>query len=184
MSKYTVITAQVEHQLQDNNALALFVRLFSGRYDDHDRDNLHVVFGMAKGTFKRSWKELVRLGYLIEGKEGWTVTDEPDALVNDSAIGVSLFESDNKLLKWLNEKCPRVQRMQKPITEKQAVELTEKFKTEQEKKALKETFEAMENFAQLHKKYVSAYLTVDNWVQSRIDKIPTVTSSSDYVPTV
>ena len=167
MSKYTVISDKVETDLKQSHTLSLFIRLWSGKYKTIEKSNLPSAFGMAKGTFNKAWNELIKKGYLIETDEGYSITDDPDPLYNHTANPGGLFDSDNKLLKWLNTNCPRVQRLEKPIDANQAEQLLVDFETEQYKKVLMEVFEAMENFKDLNKKYISADITARNWMKTR-----------------
>jgi hypothetical protein len=179
MNKYTVISSTVEKDLKNSHELSLFVRLWSGKYSEIEKENLHTVFGMAKGVFDKTWISLVKLGYIVENEKGYFVTDEPSA--DPVTVSVGLFEPENALLKWLNTNCPRVQRMTKPVTLKEADQLISDFDTDQMKKILKETFEAMENRKELHTKYVSADRTVRNWSKRAIENLP---KKTEYCPTV
>lgn len=187
MSKYTVISDKVLSDLKNSHTLSLFVWLWSGKYSELDKTNLSTAFGMAKGTFNKAWSELVKLGYIREADGAYMVTDDPDPLFNHTAISGGLFDSDNPLLVWLNTKCPRVQRLEKPIDAKQAQQLLEDFETEQYKKVLMEVFEAMENFKDLNKKYVSANTTARNWMKTRTKDMqspdsPTELGKTPYSP--
>lgn len=77
----------------------------------------------------------------------------------DQEFSQEQLETWNKFLAWQKENVPRVAKMKEPLTIKQFLTLLEMFG----KQNLIEVLEAMHNKADLHKKYVSAYLTARNW---------------------
>ena len=64
-----------------------------------------------------------------------------------------------KFQDWILEKTPRVNKLKEPLTIEQYFKLREKFT----KDVLTKVLLAMQNRADLLKKYVSAYLTINNW---------------------
>jgi len=166
MNKYTVISSTVETDLKNSHELSLFVRLWSGKYSDIEKDNLHTVFGMAKGVFDKTWISLVKMGYIVENEKGYFVTDEPST--DPVTVSVGLFEPENQLLIWLNKECPRVQRMKQPITEKQAVELMSKYSHPDEKRLLKRKFESMDSRPNLYTQYLNAFRAINNWMEKDV----------------
>lgn len=71
------------------------------------------------------------------------------------------IKESHPIIDWLNENCPEVQKMKKPITQSEAEKLIIDYKDNPA--LLKETFLSMENYAPLRKKSVSANLTVRKW---------------------
>lgn len=69
----------------------------------------------------------------------------------------------NKFREWIEEKAPRVCRMKEPLTIKQFFALKKKY----DSRIISEILIAMQNRADLHKKYVSAYLTINNWAKNQ-----------------
>lgn len=65
---------------------------------------------------------------------------------------------------WLEQNAPRVQQMRQPITEAQLQALVSQYS----KHDVMEILLAMENYADLHKKNISAYLTARAWLKRRI----------------
>jgi len=65
-----------------------------------------------------------------------------------------------KFIDWIRENAPNVQTLKEPITEDQYQKLKQYDRT-----LLKDTLIAMHNFKDLKKKYVSAYLTLTNWIK-------------------
>lgn len=66
------------------------------------------------------------------------------------------------VVNWLNKNCPNVQKLKYPITPEQA----DKLLLEYDKQAIKDTFLAMENKADLLKRYQNANLTIRNWLKN------------------
>ena len=84
---------------------------------------------------------------------------------------------------WLESECRNIQKMDKPITNSQALSLLEEF----DKKAIREIFESMENTRQLTKKYVSAILTFKSWIRMRKSSNPNFgvkPTEQNYTPTL
>ena len=65
---------------------------------------------------------------------------------------------------WLAQHAPRVQQMKQPITEAQLNMLVSEYP----KQDVMDILLAMENYADLHKKNISAYLTARAWLKRRI----------------
>lgn len=72
----------------------------------------------------------------------------------------------NKFCEWIEQKAPRVNKMKEPLTIKQFFTLKKKF----DSKVISEVLIAMQNRADLLKKYVSAYLTINNWAKNQNTK--------------
>ena len=64
---------------------------------------------------------------------------------------------------WLAQHAPRVQQMKQPITEAQLNMLVSEYP----KQDVMDILLAMENYADLHKKNISAYLTARAWLKRR-----------------
>ena len=64
---------------------------------------------------------------------------------------------------WLCQHAPRVQQMQQPMSEAQLCTLVSEYS----KQEVMDVILAMENYADLHKKNISAYLTARNWLKRR-----------------
>ena len=64
---------------------------------------------------------------------------------------------------WLSQHAPRVQQMQQPMSETQLCTLVSEYS----KQEVMDVILAMENYADLHKKNISAYLTARNWLKRR-----------------
>ena len=65
---------------------------------------------------------------------------------------------------WLSQHAPRVQQMRQPMSEAQLCSLVSQYS----KQEVMDVILAMENYADLHKKNISAYLTARNWLKRRI----------------
>ena len=65
---------------------------------------------------------------------------------------------------WLAQHAPRVQQMKQPITEAQLNMLVSEYP----KQDVMDILLAIENYADLHKKNISAYLTARAWLKRRI----------------
>ena len=64
---------------------------------------------------------------------------------------------------WLRQYAPRVQQMRQPMSEAQLCSLVSQYS----KQEVMDVILAMENYADLHKKNISAYLTARNWLKRR-----------------
>ena len=64
---------------------------------------------------------------------------------------------------WLSQHAPRVQHMRQPMSEAQLCTLVSEYS----KQEVMDVILAMENYADLHKKNISAYLTARNWLKRR-----------------
>ena len=64
---------------------------------------------------------------------------------------------------WLRQHAPRVQQMRQPMSEAQLCTLVSEYS----KQEVMDVILAMENYADLHKKNISAYLTARNWLKRR-----------------
>ena len=64
---------------------------------------------------------------------------------------------------WLSQHAPRVQQMRQPMSEAQLCTLVSEYS----KQEVMDVILAMENYADLHKKNISAYLTARNWLKRR-----------------
>ena len=65
---------------------------------------------------------------------------------------------------WLSLHAPRVQQMRQPMSEAQLCTLVSEYS----KQEVMDVILAMENYADLHKKNISAYLTARAWLKRRI----------------
>lgn len=70
----------------------------------------------------------------------------------------------HKLVIWLEQYCPEVQKLKKPITNKEAEKIQARFKGKF--KTVESVFLRMENHKGLSTKYKSAYLTFCQWVEN------------------
>ena len=64
---------------------------------------------------------------------------------------------------WLSQYAPRVQQMRQPMSEAQLCTLISEYS----KQEVMDVILAKENYADLHKKNISAYLTARNWLKRR-----------------
>jgi hypothetical protein len=100
--------------------------------------------GQAKGKARATTKE---------GKE-----------YKEDKENVGEAKPKHKIIIWLENNCPTVQKMKEPITEEQAIKIHDDFNNKPELVA--NTFLAMENKPDLLKKYKSANLTFRNWAKN------------------
>ncbi len=68
-------------------------------------------------------------------------------------------EKTNKIQSYIETNCQNVKKMEKQLTFEEAERLSKKFTWE----VLEEKLLNMENMKNLHKKYISVYLTLNNW---------------------
>lgn len=84
---------------------------------------------------------------------------------------IDLFE---KLQVWINKNTPRINQMKQPLTIEEYLKLKDKYS----KEVITNVLIAMQNRADLLKKYVSANLTINNWAQ-RENGTPSPSQSSN-----
>jgi len=68
-------------------------------------------------------------------------------------------EKTNKIQSYIETNCQNVKKMEKQLTFEEAERLSKKFTWE----VLEEKLLNMENMKNLHKKYISVYLTLNSW---------------------
>lgn len=78
----------------------------------------------------------------------------------------SLTEEERVYTEKMKERYPRIMKMEKPLTLDQAKKLKKKYDAD----LISKIMDDMENYKQLLKRYVSAYLTIGNWCQRELDK--------------
>jgi uncharacterized protein YdaU (DUF1376 family) len=76
---------------------------------------------------------------------------------------LSKFLITHPLQVFIRDNCPQVSKLKKQITAEECEKLLSKFNNTE----IADTLVAMENFKQLTSKYVSVYLTLNNWLNRR-----------------
>jgi len=97
------------------------------------------------------------------------LADSVNDNVNDSdSVSDNEIKEKHRLVLWIEENAPRVQKLTNPITNEQA----ERIKTEFDKEFIIELFEAMHNYKNLTKNYIDANKTFRSWAKrdGRYDK--------------
>ena len=92
--------------------------------------------------------------------------DTKSPLTSHTETCTSIINKDSMYSKfnvWLAQHAPRVQQMKQPITEAQLNMLVSEYP----KQDVVDILLAMENYADLHKKNISAYLTARAWLKRR-----------------
>ena len=89
-----------------------------------------------------------------------TLTSHTDTCTSIIINNDSMYSKFNI---WLSKHAPRVQQMQQPMSEAQLCTLVSEYS----KQEVMDVILAMENYADLHKKNISAYLTARNWLKRR-----------------
>ena len=89
-----------------------------------------------------------------------TLTSHTDTCTSIIINNDSMYSKFNV---WLSQHAPRVQQMQQPMSEAQLCTLVSEYS----KQEVMDVILAMENYADLHKKNISAYLTARNWLKRR-----------------
>lgn len=95
---------------------------------------------------------------------------------NESGFTTEQKDLFKRFTDWITANAPRVQKMKKPITIDEFLKLDKDINRE----VLKKVCVSMENYADLHKKYISANLTILNWAKREQSTI----SPSDNQPSV
>ena len=95
---------------------------------------------------------------------------------NESGFTTEQKDLFKRFTDWITANAPRVQKMKKPITIDEFLKLDKDINRE----VLKKVCVSMENYADLHKKYISANLTIRNWAKREQSTI----SPSDNQPSV
>jgi hypothetical protein len=114
------------------------------------RESANLRWGNANALPKQSKGNAIK-GKEIKGKE------KKDIIIADADAS----ENYKRFFDWAYTKgnAPRVMAMEKPIT----ADEYDKLYNEIGKDAIFQQVQAMENYKDLHKKNVSAYLTIRNW---------------------
>lgn len=89
-----------------------------------------------------------------------TLTSHTDTCTSIIINNDSMYSKFNI---WLSKHAPRVQQMRQPMSEAQLCSLVSQYS----KQEVMDVILAMENYADLHKKNISAYLTARNWLKRR-----------------
>ena len=89
-----------------------------------------------------------------------TLTSHTDTCTSIIINNDSMYSKFNV---WLSQHAPRVQQMQQPMSEAQLCTLVSEYS----KQEVMDVILAMENYADLNKKNISAYLTARNWLKRR-----------------
>ena len=89
-----------------------------------------------------------------------TLTSHTDTCTSIIINNDSMYSKFNV---WLSQHAPRVQQMRQPMSEAQLCSLVSQYS----KQEVMDVILAMENYADLHKKNISAYLTARNWLKRR-----------------
>jgi hypothetical protein len=76
---------------------------------------------------------------------------------------------------YIKDNCPQVSRLKKQMTAEECEKLLTKFTNSQ----IADTLLAMENFKQLTSKYVSVYLTLNNWLNRKPNESTTRTNPNN-----
>jgi CRISPR/Cas system CSM-associated protein Csm5 (group 7 of RAMP superfamily) len=69
-------------------------------------------------------------------------------------------EKKHKIQSYIEENCANVQKLDKQLTYEQAEKLSKKYTWE----IIEEKLLNMENMKNLHKRYISVYLTLNAWI--------------------
>lgn len=88
---------------------------------------------------------------------------------NTQSIVKDTKENKSKLMLWLEESCPTVMRMKKPITQDEADRIVVDFPNMQD---VEDLFISMENKKSIATDYSSSNLTFRQWAKNRIDRNP------------
>lgn len=123
-----------------------------------------------KRNSKRNSK--TKSGIAFSGCDGTvdgTKTEHPDLTEEDHEIW-------NKFSEWLNKWTPRVQKLPTPLDALKVKKLRAKYP----KEILQEVLMNMQNYKELHKKYVDAYLTANNWCERRLKNLPVDEYKENY----
>ena len=89
-----------------------------------------------------------------------TLTSHTDTCTSIIINNDSMYSKFNV---WLSQHAPRVLQMRQPMSEAQLCTLVSEYS----KQEVMDVILAMENYADLHKKNISAYLTARNWLKRR-----------------
>ena len=89
-----------------------------------------------------------------------TLTSHTDTCTSIIINNDSMYSKFNV---WLSQHAPRVQQMRQPMSEAQLCSLVSQYS----KQEVMDVILAMENYADLHKKNISAYPTARNWLKRR-----------------
>lgn len=126
-----------------------------------------VIQGFGIETLQKAYKDLnlnySKHGILADVNSGSdSDTDNSNGLV---ALNHSEKEEWHALVDYIKHNYPNVSRLRDKLNKEQAESLLSRYTS----KAIVETLDAMENHKALSKKYVSTYLTLNNWLKLRTE---------------
>jgi hypothetical protein len=163
----------VAKELKDKDRLKFYDALLSKQFDNIDIE----LDGMAKFAYlsqKHSIDSQVK-GYFDKTKDEkfnptappcLPPTEPPTVQEKEEEKGKEKEEVEyttHPMVSWLNETCPKVQKLKNPITDKQAETILNEFSRD----CIRDIFSAMQNDKKLNSKYEDANLTFRNWVNVR-----------------
>jgi hypothetical protein len=146
----------------ENKSISMAFKFFKNQFRLDEEKYLNVINrnktnGSKGGRPKTQDNPKNPVGYL-EPKKPYNDNDNVNENVNDKVLIINIEYL--KFNDWLKENAPNVLKLKEPISEEQYFKLKEHDRT-----LLKDTLIAMHNFKDLRKKYVSAYLTLNNWIK-------------------
>jgi len=148
----------------ENKSISMAFKFFKNQFRLDEEKYLNVINrnktnGSKGGRPKTQDNPKNPVGYL-EPKKPYNDNDNvnENENVNDKVLIINIEYS--KFNDWCKENAPNVLKLKEPISEEQYFKLKEHDRT-----LLKDTLIAMHNFKDLKKKYVSAYLTLNNWIK-------------------
>jgi hypothetical protein len=148
----------------ENKSISMAFKFFKNQFRLDEEKYLNVINrnktnGSKGGRPKTQDNPKNPVGYL-EPKKPYNDNDNvnENENVNDKVLIINIEYL--KFNDWLKENAPNVLKLKEPISEEQYFKLKEHDRT-----LLKDTLIAMHNFKDLRKKYVSAYLTLNNWIK-------------------
>ena len=90
-------------------------------------------------------------------------TTTPKELKNERIVSTNVETTTHPLQIFIRDNYPNISKLKNQLTEKEASRIVSKF----DKLAIKQILDAMENKADLPKKYTSVNLTIQNWIRFR-----------------
>jgi len=133
------------------------------RLEDRALKSKKATDSVSKRWEKQRLKELEDTNVLPPNYDSNTIKESKGEEIKEKKEEDSIVYINPEFLKfndWLKENAPNVLKLKEPISEAQYLKLKEYDRT-----IIKETLISMHNFKNLTKNYVSAYITLTNWIK-------------------
>lgn len=179
-------SAALSKKNQETQVIQRVLHKQNGQQNFENGENLleqNELFNLNKDNFKNNHKDIITLDTISDSSNyNHTVLTTN----NNNNIYINNKEKEKKIEKkeketksqillvhplqiFVSENCPQVSKLRTQLSEVECEKLLSKFP----KESIHEVLMRMENFKQLPTKYVSVYLTLNNWLNRKSNEATT-----------